>query len=93
MDPTYIIKKPLMTEKSTLLQEDSNSYAFEVNITASKDDIKQAIKRLYNVRVVSVNTQIRKDRTRRYRYGISPGRRWKRAIVRLHPDDKIDLMG
>lgn len=93
MDATYVIKKPLMTEKATLLQETSNSYAFEVNIRASKDEIKDAIKHLYNVRVVSVNTQIRKERTRRYKYGMVSGRQWKRAIVRLHPDDKIDLMG
>jgi large subunit ribosomal protein L23 len=93
MDATYVIKKPLMTEKATLLQETSNSYAFEVNIRASKDEIKQALKHLYNVRVVSVNTQIRKERARRYKYGVIKGRQWKRAIVRLHPDDKIDLMG
>jgi large subunit ribosomal protein L23 len=93
MDATYIIKKPLMTEKATLLQETSNSYAFEVNIRATKDEIKQALKHLYNVRVVSVNTQIRKERARRYKHGVTPGRQWKRAIVRLHPEDKIDLMG
>lgn len=93
MDSTYIIKKPLMTEKVTLMQETSNSYAFEVDMAADKDQIKDAIKRIYNVRVVSVNTQIRKERTRRYKYGVSPGKHWKRAIVRLHPEDKIDLMG
>jgi large subunit ribosomal protein L23 len=93
MDAIYIIKKPLMTEKATLMQENANSYAFEVDLRASKDDIKAAIKHLYNVRVVSVNTQIRKERARRFKYGVTGGRHWKRAIVRLHPDDKIDLMG
>ena len=93
MDAIYIIKKPLMTEKATLLQEHSNSYAFEVNPRATKDQIKTAVSQLYNVRVVSVNTQVRKDRARRFKYGVIPGKQWKRAIVRLHPDDKIDLMG
>ena len=93
MDATYIIKKPLMTEKATIMQESANSYVFEVDMRASKDEIKQAIKHLYNVRVVSVNTQVRKERARRYKYGVSAGRQWKRAIVRLHEDDKIDLMG
>jgi large subunit ribosomal protein L23 len=93
MDAIYVIKKPLMTEKATLLQENANAYAFEVDLHASKDDIKDAIKRLYNVRVVSVNTQVRKERARRFKYGVISGRNWKRAIVRLHPDDKIDLMG
>lgn len=93
MDAIYVIKKPLMTEKATLLQENANAYAFEVDLRATKDDIKDAIKRLYNVRVVSVNTQVRKERARRYKYGVVSGRNWKRAIVRLHPEDKIDLMG
>ena len=75
------------------MQEHANSYAFEVDIHASKDQIKAAVKHIYNVRVVSVNTQIRKERTRRYKYGVTKGRVWKRAIIRLHADDKIDLMG
>lgn len=93
MDAIYIIKKPLMTEKATFIQESVNSYAFEVDVRASKDEIKTAITQLYNVRVVSVNTQVRKERTRRYKHGVTAGRQWKRAIIRLHPDDKIDLMG
>jgi large subunit ribosomal protein L23 len=91
MDHTYIIRKPLVTEKSTYGMNELKRYAFEVDLRASKDQIKAAVESLYKVRVVGVNTQVRKERTRRLRYGVVPGKRWKMAIVRLHEEDTIDL--
>ncbi len=90
-----ILVKPIITEKMTLLQEEKNQYAFEVNVNASKVDIKNAIQSKFNVKVDSVRTVITKGKrksqfTKRGRYeGFRPAR--KRAIVTLAKDNKIDL--
>jgi large subunit ribosomal protein L23 len=91
MDATYIIKRPLITEKSTFAMNELGQYAFEVDPRASKPEIKAAIESLYKVRVVSVNTQIRKGKERRLKYGYVTEPISKRALVRLHPDDTIEL--
>lgn len=91
MDHIYVIKKPLVTEKSTAGME-SNKYAFEVAPMATKPQIKAAVEHLYKVRVESVNTQVRQNRDRRLKYGLVRGKEWKMAVVRLHKDDKIDLL-
>lgn len=91
MDATYIIKRPLVTEKSTYAMNELGQYAFEVDPRASKPEIKAAVEQLYKVRVLSVNTQVRKGKERRLKYGYVTEPVSKRAIVRLHPDDTIEL--
>jgi len=91
MDATYVIKKPLLTEKGTYASNEQNRHAFLVATGATKTDIKRAIEDLYRVRVVGVSTHNRRDRNRRTRYGVVPGKTTKRAIVRVHPDDTIEL--
>lgn len=91
MLPTEVIKKPLVTEKATWGSSEQNRYAFSVDPRASKVDIKDAVERIYKVRVVGVNTQNRKARDRAYKYGRVEGKRTKRAIVRVHPEDRIEL--
>lgn len=91
MLPTDVIKKPLVTEKATWGSAEQNRYAFSVDTRATKVDIKGAVESLYKVRVVAVNTQNRKARDRAYKYGVIAGKRTKRAIVRVHPEDKIEL--
>lgn len=88
--PHHIIKKPLITEKTTADTED-NRYAFEVARTARKDEIRSAIETLYDVRVVGVNTVTTKGGQRRYRYGVVTRPKVKKAIVRVHPEDRIEL--
>ncbi|MGI9013860.1 MAG: 50S ribosomal protein L23 [Phycisphaerales bacterium] len=90
MDATFIIKRPLITEKSTDDSE-QNRFAFEVDRNASKRQIRDAVEVLYKVRVVGVATQNRKGRTRRYRYGYVKTPTIKRAIVKIHPEDRIEL--
>lgn len=90
-ESSQIIKKPLITEKSTIETEDGNCYSFVVDMHASKVQIRHAIKELYGVRVEAVRTQVRKGATRRTRYGMLPGKNWKKAIVKLHAEDRIDL--
>lgn len=91
MVPTEVVKKPLITEKATWGSSEQNRYSFSVDRRATKTDIKKAIESLYKVRVVSVATKVRKARDRAYKYGVIEGKLSKQAVVRVHPDDKIEL--
>ena len=91
MDATTIIRRPLITEKVTFQSNDQNRYTFEVDRRATKPQIKTAIEELYDVRVLSVATQNRKGQLRRSRHGFWRSRDMKRAIVKVHPDDRIEL--
>ncbi len=86
-----IIVRPLVTEKGAHQAETQNAYAFEVNTAANKAQIKQAVQKLYDVRVTGVRTATRKGKPRRagMRWGATS--HWKKAVVELHPDDRIDL--
>jgi len=91
VDPIYIIKKPLLSEKSTFHMNENKHYSFEVDPRATKDEIKNAIESIYKVRVESVNTQVRKHRSRQLKYGVQQPANTKKASVRLHPEDSIEL--
>ena len=90
MDLTYVIRKPLLTEKSTVANE-QNRYAFEVDMGATKNDIKKAVEKLYKVEVLKVNTSILQSRDRVLRYGKVTGKSRKKAIVRLKDGQTIQL--
>lgn len=92
MHATEIIRKPLVTEKATVDSAEHNRFSFEVDRRATKADIRRAVEDLFKVRVLSVATQNRKGESRRMRYGAVTGGTVKRAIVKLHPDDRIDLI-
>ena len=91
MNATTIIRRPLVTEKTTFLASAFNRYAFEVDRRATKPQIRKAVEELYGVRVVSVATQRRKGQLRRNRFGYWKTKERKRAIVRVHPEDRIEL--
>jgi large subunit ribosomal protein L23 len=91
MKPTQVIVKPLITEKNTFVSSEFKRYGFEVDRKATKPQIKRAVEELYGVRVVGVATQNRKGRARRNKFGWFTTGDMKRAIVKVHPDDKIDL--
>lgn len=90
MEAHYVIRKPLLTEKSTMGMEEGQ-YVFEVDRRASKTEIKDAIERSYGVKVVSVNTQVRKGRTRRNRFGYFDEGKTKKATVRVKEGQVIEL--
>ena len=92
MHATDVIRKPLVTEKATVDSAEHNRYAFEVDRRATKDQIRKAVESLFNVRVVAIATQNRKGSTRRMKYGAVTGGTIKRAIVKLHPEYRIDLI-
>ena len=91
MEPIYIIKKPLVTEKATFHANESGRYSFLVDRSATKDDIKRAVESLYKVKVVGVQTQVRKGKERRLKYGWVQERETKKATVRLREGDTIEL--
>jgi len=91
MDYTNVIIKPLVTEKSTHQQTTRNTYAFEVDPAANKHQIKLAVEKLYNVKVADVRTMNRKGKPRRTKYKVTTGSDWKRAIVALAEDSRIEL--
>ncbi|MCC6241081.1 MAG: 50S ribosomal protein L23 [Phycisphaerales bacterium] len=91
MDSTNVIIKPLVTEKATRLQEQGNSYVFKVANDANKYQIKQAVESLYSVKVTSVRTINRAGKPRRSKTRVVTTSDWKRAIVTLHEDSRIEL--
>lgn len=88
---TEVIKAPLVSEKSTFLASVKNSYTFEVAKKATKEQIKAAIEALYKVHVVEVRTINVPGKPRRTRSGYKTTPEWKKAVVQVHPDQKIDV--
>ena len=91
MENTNVIIKPLVTEKSTRLQELRNTYSFQVAPGANKHQIKQAIEQIYDVKVADVRTMTRKGKPRRAKFRLTKTSDWKRAVVTLHEDSRIEL--
>jgi large subunit ribosomal protein L23 len=91
MEITTVIKKPLVTEKSTFGVSMNNRYVFEVDKRADKGQIKRAIEGIYGVRVLSVATQVRKGHMKRNSMGWFRVGNQKRAVVKLHAEDRIEL--
>jgi large subunit ribosomal protein L23 len=91
-DPRDLIIEPIVSEKSYALLE-KNVYTFRVRTDATKPQIHDAIQEIFSVRVLNVNTLNRKGKRKRNRRSFTFGTRatTKRAIVTLHPDDRIDL--
>ena len=89
LEPYQVIVRPLVTEKGTHLSERDNTYTFEVNSLATKQDIKRAVEDLWDVRVVKVRTQNRKGKPRRHRMSHGYTKTWKKAFVQLHEEDRI----
>lgn len=85
-----ILRKPLVTEKSAMLQV-SGKYAFEVDKRANKMQIKEAVETAFNVTVFGVNIINMPGKSKRVGKGISITPNWKKAIVTLKSGDKIDL--
>ena len=90
MNIASILKRPIVTEKSTILSE-SGRYVFEVDSNASKHDIARAVEWAFEVKVVKVNTLTVPGKVKRY--GRRPKKQpdWKKAIVALAQGDSIQM--
>jgi large subunit ribosomal protein L23 len=87
--PRNILISPIITEKSSAQLQAQNSYSFKVSVNANKIEIKNAIERIFAVKVLSVNTIFMMGKPKRL--GKYSGKRpdWKKAIVTLREGDKI----
>jgi large subunit ribosomal protein L23 len=91
LEPYQIILRPLVTEKGYHRAEHQNTYYFEVHRFANKKQIKEAVEYLFEVEVIDVRTQNRKGKPVRTRYHQTVKRSaWKKAIIKLHPESKIN---
>lgn len=92
MKSNEIIKRMLVTEKGTRLQESGNQYLFEVARDANKMEIRRAVEQQFKVKVKEVNTMTRQGKAKRLRtqaYGKTAT--WKRAVVTLEAGQTIEM--
>ena len=89
--PYQVLLKPLVTEKGTHQSTRYNAYAFQVNPVATKTQIKAAVEELFHVRVEAVRTMTRRGKKRRFKQEVGQLPSWKKAVVTLHEEDKIDF--
>ena len=90
MDIYQIIKRPLVTEKTTLAKE-ANKYHFEVDRRANKIEIGQAVEKLFKVKVLNVRTMNIAGKKKRVGRILGRKRDWKKAIVTLAPGSTIEI--
>lgn len=91
LEPHQIILRPLVTEKGMHKATRCNAYAFEVIRTAGKDDVRRAVEHLFDVKVVRVNIQNRKGKPRKARFRGGVTKAWKKAVVTLDPEHRINF--
>jgi len=91
MDDFNVVIRPLITEQGMHFANTKGAYSFEVNRKANKTQVKNAVERIYGVKVDKVRTAIRKGKQRRRGRTIGMTSSWKKAIVYLQPDYHIDL--
>ena len=92
-DPRDVILEPVVSEKSYDLIEQSNTYTFVVDRRANKTEIKEAVKQIFDVDVLSVNTMIRRGKVKRTGWVVGKRSDMKRAMVTLADGDTIDIFG
>ncbi|MDC3128943.1 50S ribosomal protein L23 [Paracoccaceae bacterium] len=85
-----IIRKPLVTEKSTMASE-NGAVVFEVSIDSNKPQIKEAVEALFGVKVKAVNTSITKGKQKRFKGVLGRRRDVKKAFVTLEDGNTIDV--
>lgn len=88
---TDVLKKPVLTEKSLLLQQTENKYTFDVELTANKIEVKQAVEAMFGVKVESVNIMNVAPKTKRMGRYVGKTNKRKKAIVKLKEGQTINL--
>lgn len=91
LEPHQVLLRPLVTEKGVHRATRNNQYAFEVHKLADKSDIRRAVEELFDVKVLKVRTQNRHGKPRRFRFRVGRTSDWKKAIVHLHEEHRIDF--
>ena len=91
LEPHQVLLRPLVTEKGMHRSTRFNAYSFEINRLATKEDVRVAVEKMFDVKVVDVRTQNRKGKPRRSRFRYGYTKDWKKAIVKLDPEYRIDF--
>lgn len=91
MEAQRVIRRPLITEKATRLKESTNTICFEVDRSANKIEIRRAVEKLFSVKVVDVRVANRAGKWKRMGRFVGQRKDWKKAYVRLAPDQKIEF--
>lgn len=86
-----VIKRPVISEKSAALTEIAGRYVFEVALSASKPEIRDAVQKLFKVNVTSVRTMNMHGKVKRIGRGIVKKSNWKKAIVTLQEGQRIEF--
>ena len=89
MKLTEVIRRPLITEKTTVMREDGLTLAFQVAMNATKIEVKQAVEQLFKTKVASVRTSITHGKTKRQGRFVGQRPDWKKAYVRLRSGEKM----
>jgi large subunit ribosomal protein L23 len=90
MNARQVILRPVISEKSYALLA-ANKYTFRVHGRSNKTQVRQAIEEIFGVRVMGVRTAWVKPKPKRRGWTSGQRRRWKKAVVTLHPEDSIEL--
>lgn len=90
---TDVLKRPVLTEKTLLLQQTENKYTFDVELSATKPEIKDAVEKMFNVKVERVNVMNVAAKTKRLGKYVGKTNRRRKAIVTLKEGYSIDLFG
>ena len=90
-DLSQVLIRPVVTEKTTDISEQTNKYVFEVALAANKHEIHQAVEKFFGVKVLDVRTMRMHGKPKRMGRFMGHRPDWKKAIVTLQADDKIDL--
>jgi len=91
MNPFQVLKKPIMSEKSTKLRDAVKQYVFSVDLKATKTDVTNAVAAVYGVKVAKVQTLITRGKVRRRGVNVSLASKTKKAIVTLAAGAKLPL--
>ncbi len=91
-DPKEVVVARLISEKGVLMKDRDNKYLFRVAVDANKHEIKRAVEQLFKVHVREVATMVIRGKTKRFGFRREEGRRpnWKKAVVTLKKDEKIE---
>lgn len=91
MNAYDVVKRPVVTEKTSIQKEDTNQITFEVDRRANRVQIRQAVESIFGVHVAGVRTMQVKGKAKRRGRILGKRRDWKKAIVTLIPGERIDF--
>lgn len=91
MDMYQIIEKPLVTEKGSDMLSSGNWVVFRVHLQANKIQIRDAVQKIFDVKVLHVNTQVVQGKRKRFGKNIGQSKTWKKAMVQLKEGEKIEI--